>query len=47
MYMFLPTKNIIPSDLHILDWTFLQIRLVVMIEVMKMELVWGGGKQDG
>ena len=45
--MFLPTSNIIPSDLHITDWTILQINMMIMIEHRKMEMMAGGENANG
>lgn len=43
MYVLLPINNIISSDLNVIDWTVLQINMVMMIENMKTERIWGGG----
>lgn len=43
MYLFLPTDNIIRKDLFVTDMTVLQIRMLIMIENMKLERIWGGG----
>lgn len=43
--MFLPTDNIIRKDLFVTDMTVLQIRMLMIIEDMKYERLFGGGNE--
>ena len=43
MYLFLPIDNIIRKDLFVTDFTVLQINMLMMIENMKLERIYGGG----
>lgn len=43
MYVLLPLENIIRKDLFVTELTVLQINMLIIIENMKLERLWGGG----
>lgn len=43
MYVLLPIEYIIRKDLFVTDMTVLQINMLMVIENMKYERLWGGG----
>ena len=42
--MLLPTQNLIRDDLHLTEWTVLQINFMKMVESMRLQMIWGGEK---
>lgn len=45
--MFLPTDYLVKKELYVTELTPLQINMLTMIEQRKLELLWGGGKENG
>jgi len=45
--LLLPTQNLIRSDLHLTEWTVLQINFMKMVESMRLQMIWGGDNKDG